>query len=163
MKIHVSLGGKFVVPTLQAGAALLLNQPTHRQTVIEAVSTDIEQHDNLAFEVAPITPTSAGAGTIIREVVVPVQPTWDRATKRRFKALAVKEALDEILPDEKRELESLMTLRRREEPSVDPEHIIWEYKQRKLTNELVTLLEKYVEFHRPRENASRRQTPKAKG
>ena len=54
------------------------------------------------------------SGSLADQRAAPAQDVWDHSTQRRFKHLAVKEALATITDEELSELETLTSLRRRE-------------------------------------------------
>jgi hypothetical protein len=144
-----------VASTFQAGAIFLPDQPAHDPVTREAaLPPSVEAQQSIPSSTS-FKPSSQIGGTLSRQILIAVEEDWDNAAKRRLKFLATKEALDEISPDEQSELESLTLLRRRKESAVDPVQALREYKQRRLAKQLMCILEKYVEFHRPAENVSR--------
>lgn len=92
----------------------------------------------------------------IAQYAAPIEGSWDAASKRRFKELAVKEALGEITRTEAGELERLTILHRNHESPRTAEEIIWEYHQIKLTNSILAMFQQYdIHLHRRPEAAAR--------
>ncbi len=83
-----------------------------------------------------------------------VSSEWTRESEARFAKLARLKALGQLELSGKIEFEKLAVMRRSIHPR-SGEEIIAEYEQRVLTDELVTALQKYVEFHK--QHTSHRQ------
>jgi len=86
------------------------------QTAPETTPINCAQN---AAEAKPIGNTGENGsqfagGSLADQRTAPAQGVWDHAAQRRFKHLAVKEALATITDEELSELESLTGLRRRE-------------------------------------------------
>lgn len=73
-------------------------------------------------------------------------PVWTSESAVRFDELARSEALGKITIKDLAELEGLSTLRRLKYPR-SARAILWERRQSKLTDALLTALRDYVEFH----------------
>jgi hypothetical protein len=73
--------------------------------------------------------------------------TWTAEKAQRFRALAVKESLEELPIEEQAELEGLTRLRRSAKNPRNADEILWERRQNRVTNELVQALQNYVQFH----------------
>jgi hypothetical protein len=87
---------------------------------------------------------SAGESLFVQQIF-PADRVWDRAAQRRFKALAVKEALQTITTGELAELESLSSLRRRETaPKATAEEMASELRRWQYMNRAVKALQGYV-------------------
>jgi hypothetical protein len=72
---------------------------------------------------------------------------WTRAMAKRFRELVRKEALGELQPQEAMELEQLTRDRRHLLYPRSGKEVLWEVKQRELTEHLIKALREYVEFH----------------
>lgn len=72
---------------------------------------------------------------------------WNSEMQTSFHALAVKEALGNISPEEKSRLDELAATRRNLKNPRTGDEVLWEYQQRRLTNDLLNSLKRYVEFH----------------
>ena len=71
---------------------------------------------------------------------------WDETSVVRFRHLARKEAGGKLVAEELAELEDLTRLRRTTFPRT-ADQILWQRRQRNLTQLLISALEAYVEFH----------------
>jgi hypothetical protein len=72
---------------------------------------------------------------------------WTPELEKKFHKLAVKEAREELGSNELAELELLASLRRTIDNPRTGDEVLWEYKQRRLTRNLLVSLSKYVEFY----------------
>ena len=72
---------------------------------------------------------------------------WTETHHKRFHALAVKEALGSLTPSEAVELDALTIRRRQEESPRTGEEVIHEFKQVRVTRELVKALRQFVNFY----------------
>jgi hypothetical protein len=97
---------------------------------------------------APFTP-SAFQIAAQQSLTIPVENEWTGESESRFDALATKEAIGTIEPEEFAELEYLSQLRRQSKHPRTTDEILWEIRQRRHTLALVEVLTKYVEFHNP--------------
>ncbi len=79
-------------------------------------------------------------------LTIPIQQEWDGTRKRRFRALAEKEALETASKGELEELEELSALRRNSQVSRRGEEVLREYEQGQLVRDLLGSLSRYVEF-----------------
>lgn len=78
-----------------------------------------------------------------------LQEGWTPTHQKRFHALAVKEALDSLSPQEANELRALSDRRRQEESPRTGEEVIREFKQYQLTRNLIKALSQFVDFYEP--------------
>ncbi len=72
---------------------------------------------------------------------------WTKRMERRFEELSIGEAFSRLSDKEKKELEDLTKERRRLHHPRTAEEILFEYRQRKLTSNLVKAVQEYVQFH----------------
>ncbi|HZQ46074.1 MAG TPA: hypothetical protein VFC07_03605 [Verrucomicrobiae bacterium] len=72
---------------------------------------------------------------------------WGAAENIRFKELAHKDAIGPLTATEWAELNALMALRRETKFPLSADQILWQRKQKYLTDNLINALKKYVEFH----------------
>jgi hypothetical protein len=72
---------------------------------------------------------------------------WTKAMEKRFEALSIGEAFSKLSGQEKKELEEMTKERRRLHHPRSAEEILFEYRQRKLTSNLVKAVQEYVTFH----------------
>jgi hypothetical protein len=72
---------------------------------------------------------------------------WSSRMEKQFEKLAIAEALSTISPQDKLELEQLTAERRRLHHPRSAEEILFEYRQRQVTSNLVKAVEEYVRFH----------------
>src|ERR1700741_4434856 len=79
--------------------------------------------------------------------IPPIEKQWTEADNRRFEDLAIQEAVGGLSAEEAQELEELATLRRFLERPRSGDEVLWEFEQRRRTNELLTTLRRYVEFY----------------
>ncbi|MDQ3623633.1 MAG: hypothetical protein M3463_14280 [Verrucomicrobiota bacterium] len=79
-------------------------------------------------------------------IALPVDE-WTTALEREFLSLAKGAALVRLTPEEKKRLQSLQATRRRIRHPRTGQEVIWEFKQRQVTRELVNALQAYVRFH----------------
>jgi hypothetical protein len=84
---------------------------------------------------------------------------WTSELQHRFHELAIKEAMGELPSAEAIELEHLSDLRRTLDNPRTGDEVLWEYKQRRLTRNLLGSLKQYVEFY---EGPSPAWTPASK-
>jgi hypothetical protein len=89
------------------------------QTVPESIQSNPAQNVAEAKSVGKAGEPGSqfAAGSLTDQGAAPAPAVWDHAAQRRFKHLAVKEALATITEEELGELESLTTLRRRQTAS----------------------------------------------
>lgn len=78
---------------------------------------------------------------------------WSVENERRFVVLAEKEAIGQLMVDEKKELERLSISRRITKNPRPGEELVLEYEQRQLTRGLIEALDKYVSFHKAAHSA----------
>jgi hypothetical protein len=161
MKFRAKTTSGSVASTMGAGAMILLNQTAlhhvSREASIRAAQVVRESvPSSISFK-----PSSQIQGSVTRQILIGIEENWDNAAKKRFKVLAIREALGEISAEEQIELEALNRLRTRKESAVDPEQTLKEYRQRMLARQLMTILEKYVEFYGPPESVSHSARGKA--
>jgi len=153
-KIHIKVA---VSSVIGVSAAVLLNQSARVNVMHHAtVPARPSAQDRAAID-AVASPMRPETVAIVNQFIVPIPPVWNSAREKQFHALAVKDALNEISPAGKAELESLNCLRRRHDASIDPEQSFLEFQQRRITRQLMGILEKYVEFHRPHSALARGQ------
>lgn len=72
---------------------------------------------------------------------------WSKAMDRRFEELSIREALGNLSGAELDELENLTKERRRLHHPRTADEILFEYRQRKVTSDLVKAVQEYVDFH----------------
>lgn len=72
---------------------------------------------------------------------------WTDAEQKRFHELAVEEAVGSLTPEEVVELEQLTILRRAYQSPRTGNEVLWEFEQRRWTDDLLKTLRKYVEFY----------------
>ena len=72
---------------------------------------------------------------------------WSAEANLRFKELARKDAMGELTAHEWAELDSLLALRREAKFPQSADQILWRRKQKAVTENLLTALQQYVEFH----------------
>ena len=89
-------------------------------------------------------------------MVFPAETHWSRTKERRFKELAVQEALNQLSPSGREELRSLDSLRERELSPPSGEEALRQYRARQVTANLLLALSEYVTFfgHAPDSFAS---------
>jgi hypothetical protein len=72
---------------------------------------------------------------------------WTRPMAKRFEELAILEAHNKISSPQLAELEELAKARRYLQYPRSPEEVLWEYKQRRITAELVSAVQRYAKFY----------------
>ena len=92
----------------------------------------------------PLVETKGHAQTItFREPAT----EWNKAMDRRFEELSILEAISKISVDELAELEELTKDRRKLQHPRSAEEILFEFRQRQVTSNLLKALQEYVRFH----------------
>lgn len=72
---------------------------------------------------------------------------WTRKMERRFEELSIAEAYSAISDRQQTELEDLSFERRRLHHPRTADEILFEYRQRKVTSNLIKAVQAYVKFH----------------
>jgi hypothetical protein len=72
---------------------------------------------------------------------------WSAEANLRFKELARKDAMDQLAAQEWAEFDSLLALRRDAKFPRSADQILWQRKQKAVTENLLNALKQYVEFH----------------
>lgn len=78
---------------------------------------------------------------------------WSEAEQKRFEELAIADAVGELTSDEGFELESLQAARRAHLHPRSGDEVLWEFRQRRLTSNLLETLRRYVEFYEGQDSA----------
>lgn len=76
-----------------------------------------------------------------------VHQNWSAQANIRFKELARKDVMDQLTAREWAELDSLSALRRQAKFPLSADQILWQRKQKAVTENLLNALKEYVEFH----------------
>jgi hypothetical protein len=107
-------------------------------------------HEPVGITAASLSQVSPGDGQESFETRIVVAPAqeWTPRLEQRFLRLAEKEALGKLSLDEARRLEELTTLRNALKVPRSGEEVLREYEQRKVTNDLVVALQRYVQFYK---------------
>lgn len=82
-----------------------------------------------------------------RIVLPDLEEGWSDAQQKRFQELAVEEAVGTLSADEAIELEQLTLLRRAFQTPRTGSEVLWEFEQRRRTNDLLKTLRRYVQFY----------------
>lgn len=86
-------------------------------------------------------------------MVFPAVASWSNTKERRFKELAVQEALGELSPATREELRALDALREQKLSPPSGEEVLRQYRARQVTANLLLALSEYVTFfgHAPKD------------
>jgi hypothetical protein len=123
-------------------------QWSHQSEDGEAASSHV-QLVTMVAEVGGFTPIEFSEGAQDDTATRIALPTteWTKPLEKEFLALAKRAALLTTTAEENERLKRLQVTRRRLRHPRSGEEIIWEFKQRQLTRNLVIALQDYVRFH----------------
>ena len=138
-----------VVNSVAGGYGLAADEDTDRETTGTRVTVDQDLMHQAGGGDQRIHFGSYSEKVSSYEVLMPVNQEWDRKTQRRFKSLAVHEALGTLTADDLEELEQLDSLRERKLSPPSGTEVLRQYRSRRITADLIKALTRYVEFHAP--------------
>lgn len=125
------------------------------QVVIEEMHEEIASNRTHAGtgEGTPFTSLFMSGEDERSKITVPItDDTWTKSLDREFLELAERAAFLNATEEEMKRFAHLQVLRRQLKHPRTGEEVIWEYKQRQLTRQLVSALKQYVHFHQESNN-----------
>ena len=133
--------------------ALLATAAIAQLSLVEEAQTTTKPPRQGPTGVAVATPDEPSIAPVVGEeseataIVLAEAEDWTPQLERRFLRLAERNAVDELRADEAKEYGRLLSLRNRLQVPRSGEEVLREYEQRKLTNDLLIALQRYVQFH----------------
>jgi hypothetical protein len=130
-----------------------VSSPT--QVVIEEMHEGIASNQTHAGagEGTPFTSLFMSGEEEGSKITVPItHEMWTKSLDREFLELAERAAFLNATEEEMKRFAQLQVLRRQLKHPRTGEEVIWEYKQRQLTRQLVSALKEYVHFHQESNN-----------
>ena len=130
------------------GAALALGSAVNSGATVRNERIIVQEDADALENLAPVTEVAnrAAASSSSMRTSSPDQE-WTEQLQKQFKMLAIKEALEEISPEEASQLEQLTLMRRSYQNPRTADEVLWEYEQRQVTEHLLETLQKYVQFY----------------
>jgi hypothetical protein len=124
------------------GSALVLSatQVMSSGASISISSNIVSSSSNTFWNSSNIQRSSLSLNSVVHQ-------KWSAQANIRFKELARKDAMDELTAREWAELDSLSDLRRQAKFPLSADQILWQRKQKSVTQNLLNAIKEYVEFH----------------
>ena len=130
-------------------AAALVVTPVHTDAAADSPATIAIRHANSGSAPSSLVSRTEIQSTTIGAVlrIRSDEEQWGETEQKRFEELAIAEAVGELTDDEAFELENLTVARRSRLNPRSGDEMLWEFKQRRLTADLLNTLSRYVEFY----------------
>jgi hypothetical protein len=124
------------------GSALMLSatQAMSSETKLSLPYSFVSNSITTLWDSSKVQSSSSILGHVVHQ-------TWSAQANIRFKELARKDVMDELTAREWAELDSLSALRRQAKFPLSADQILWQRKQKAVTENLLNALKVYVEFH----------------